>query len=138
MDGMATRTYGPASTGADIGLLLLRIFLGVSLFLRHGLEKLTNFSHMAHHFPDPIHIGSHTSLVFALISDGICSILIVLGLGTRIAALIVAVNLAVAFYFVHHYAFFTDHGELMILYIGGALALLFAGAGRFSVDRKMW
>lgn len=135
---MATRTYGATSSGTDIGLLLLRIFLGVSLFLKHGLEKLTHFSQMVQHFPDPIHIGVHASLVIALISDGICSLLVVLGLATRIAALIIACNIAVAFYFVHHYAFFTEHGELMILYIGGALALLFAGAGRFSVDRKIW
>lgn len=132
------RPYGATSSGNDLGLLLLRIFLGVSLFLKHGLEKLTHFSQMAASFPDPIHIGSHASLIFALISDAICSLLLVLGVATRVAALIVAINIGVAFYFVHHAAFGTDHGELMVLYIGGALVLLFTGAGRFSIDRKFW
>jgi len=121
----------------DVGLLLLRIWLGGTLFLKHGLEKLTGFSQMAAHFPNPLHIGVVPSLAFALLSDAICSILIVLGVATRLAALIVAINTAVAFAFVHHLRFFGQgNGELPWLYLGGSLALLFAGAGRFSVDRS--
>lgn len=120
----------------DCALLLLRIWLGGTLFLKHGLEKLTGFSQMAAHFPDPLHIGAVPSLIFALISDGICSILIVLGVATRLAALIVAINTAVAFVFVHHARFFGQgNGELPWLYLGGALTLLLAGPGRHSVDR---
>ena len=121
----------------DCGLLLLRIWLGVTLFLKHGLEKITGFSHMAAHFPDPLHIGAVPSLVFALISDGICSILIVFGVATRLAALLVAINTAVAFAFVHHFRFYGQgNGELPWMYMGGALALVLAGAGRYSVDRR--
>lgn len=129
---------GPHSGIHDFGLLLLRIFMGGSLFLKHGLEKITHFSQMAGHFPNPIHIGSHASLVYALISDAICSILTILGLGTRVAALIVAVNVGVAFCLVHHFAFCTGHGELVVLYFGGFLALIFTGAGRFSLDSRFW
>jgi putative oxidoreductase len=42
---------------------------------------------MQQHFPDPVGIGSTASLLFALIADGICSILIILGLFARLAAL---------------------------------------------------
>ena len=118
--------------------MLLRIILGTSLFLKHGLEKVTHFSQMSGHFPDPIHIGSHWSLVYALISDAICSLLVVLGLGTRFAAFIIAVNLSVVFCLVHHYAFLTGQGELIAIYFGGFLALVFTGAGRFSFDWKFW
>ena len=121
----------------DCALLLLRIWLGGTLFLKHGLEKLTGFSQMAAHFPNPLHIGVIPSLVFALISDAICSILIVVGVATRLAALIVAVNTAVAFVFVHHSRFFGQgNGELPWLYLGGSLALLLSGPGRYSVDRQ--
>jgi putative oxidoreductase len=121
----------------DLALLVLRVWLGVALFLKHGLEKITGFSGMAAHFPDPLHIGRVPSLVLALISDGICSILIVLGLATRLAALIIAVNLGVAFCLVHHFHFFGQgNGELPWVYMGGALALFLAGPGRFSLDRK--
>lgn len=129
---------GGGSNSTDIGLLLLRIFLGGSLFLKHGVEKVTHFSRMAHRFPDPVHIGSHASLAFALLSDAICSLLVLLGLGTRVAAFIIVVNMGVAFYFVHHLAFHSEHGEMMVAYMAGFLALIFTGAGRFSLDWRFW
>ncbi len=132
------QSSGSGSSASDFGLLLLRLVFGINLFLRHGTEKLTHFSQMSAHFPDPIHIGTHPSLIYALISDSICSVLVAVGLGTRLAAFLVFVNLAVAFYFVHHHAFRTGHGELLLLYSGGFLALIFLGGGRFSLDWKFW
>lgn len=121
---------------SDFGLLVLRVVLGATLFWKHGIEKVTHFSQISAHFPNPIHIGSHWSLVYALISDAICSVLVVLGLGTRVASLIIAVNLAVVFYFFFHLS--VRHGELELIYLGGFVALLFTGAGRFSLDWKLW
>jgi putative oxidoreductase len=125
-----------ASSGnTTIALLVLRVFAGLSLFLKHGLEKLTGYSTMVQHFPDPIHIGSHASLAFALLSDGICSILVVVGLATRPAATIILVNLLTVFFFVHHAAFFSSgHVELVWLYITAFAAILTAGPGRLSID----
>ena len=127
-----------SSTSTDLGLLVLRIFLGVNLFLHHGLEKITHFSQMAGHFPDPIHIGSHWSLIYALISDAICSVLVFFGLGTRVAAFIVFVNIGVVFSLVQRYPIWTGRGEILLLYIGGFLALVLTGAGRYSLDQKFW
>jgi putative oxidoreductase len=123
----------------DLGLLALRIWVGASLFLRHGFEKPTNFSQMAAHFPDPLHIGAVPSLMFALVSDAVCSILVMLGVATRWAAAVIFVNIFVAWSLVHHFQFFgrgADHGELMVLYLGVYLALAIAGPGRYSVDRR--
>jgi putative oxidoreductase len=128
---------GSVDSGAvvrDFGLLVLRVFLGANLFWRHGLPKIQYFSQIAGHFPDPIHIGSHASLIFALISDAICSVLVVLGLATRVAALIVFVNIGVVFVLVAHHPFLSPEGELLLLFIGGFLALVFTGGGRFSLD----
>lgn len=125
----------PRST--DFGLLSLRVIVFLSLFLKHGTEKLFGFSRMAQHAPNPLHIGAVPSLLYATLADGICSLLIVAGLGTRWAALISFVNIFVAWAFVHHFLFFgkgSDHGELIVLYLAACIALFFAGAGRFSVD----
>lgn len=133
------KSYSGSGSGAtDLGLLVLRLFCGLNLFLHHGMEKATHFSQMSRHFPDPIHLGSHASLIYALISDAICSLLVVLGLGTRVAALVVFVNIGVVFYFVHHHPFLSGNGELLLLYIGGFLALVLTGGGRYSLDRKFW
>jgi len=129
---------GFVQRSTDFGLLTLRLLVGVSLFLKHGWEKPMTFAMMATHFPDPIHIGAMPSLVFVLVSDAICSVLVMLGLATRWAALIVVINVGVAWSLVHHFIFFArpqgDHGELCFLYIGVFLALFFAGAGRYSLD----
>jgi len=125
---------GTGSNHTSLGLLILR-FACLSLFLRHGLEKLTGYSTMVQHFPDPLHVGAHFGLAFALVSDGICSVLVLIGLATRPAAAVVLFNVLVAFVFVHHAAFFSNpHVELVALYVLIFAALLFTGPGRYSVD----
>ena len=91
---------------SDLALLLMRLGFGLSLFLKHGLEKLTGYSQMVTHFPNPLGIGAHASLAYALLSDGICSLLVLLGVGTRLAALVIVINLSVVFFLVDHAAFF--------------------------------
>ena len=119
----------------DVGLLLLRIGFGLSLFLKHGLETLTKYSRMVVHFSDPIGISSHASLAYALLTDGICSLLVILGLGTRWAALLISIFLTVALMFVHHMDFFGNgHVELVVAYTFAFLTLLISGPGRYSLD----
>jgi putative oxidoreductase len=128
-----------ASSSHDLGLLVLRLVCGTSLFLKHGTEKLFHFSAMAAHFPDPIHLGHIPSLIIAMIADGICMPLLVLGLFTRWAALFSFCNLLVAWAFVHHFQFLGrggDHGELIVVYMGAMLALALAGPGRYSIDAR--
>jgi putative oxidoreductase len=121
----------------SVGLLVLRA-AALSLFLKHGLEKLTGYSTMVQHFPDPIHIGAHAGLAFALLSDGICSVLVMIGLATRPAAAIILINVLTAFFFVHHAAYFSNaHVELVALYIIIFATLLVTGPGRFSVDGRL-
>lgn len=121
----------------DFGLLVLRLFTALPLFLKHGTEKLFRFQHMAAHFPDPLHIGPVPSLLFATLSDGICTLLLIFGLATRWAALIIFVNVGVAWALVHHFVLFGpqgDHGELMVLYLGATAMQLLSGAGKYSLD----
>jgi putative oxidoreductase len=121
----------------DAALLVLRLGLGLSLFLRHGLEKLTGYSHMVTHFPDPIGIGPHLSLAYALFTDGICSLLVIVGLGTRWASALIIINLLVVFAFVHEMNFRDSHVEAVLLYIVGYLAILICGPGRLSLDHRI-
>jgi putative oxidoreductase len=126
-----------ASVNTSYGLLVLRL-AGLSLFLKHGWEKLSGYSTMVQHFPDPIHVGAHAGLAFALLSDGICSVLVLIGFATRPAAVVILINLLVAFSFVHHAAYFSNpHVELVVLLLLIFATLLFTGPGRFSVDARL-
>ena len=126
----------------DAGLLVLRVGAGLILFLRHGWEKVSQLTLINPHFPNPLHIGHSTSWVLAMLSDGICSVLIVLGVGTRWLSFYCLVNIFVAWAFVHHFTFWgkipgADHGELIALYLVSFAALIVAGPGRYSVDAKL-
>jgi putative oxidoreductase len=120
-----------SSSVTDIGLLVLRLTTGISLFVRHGIEKIAHFSAMSAHFPDPIHIGRVPTFMIALISDSICSLLIALGIATRWAALFAFCNIAVAWALVHHFRFGprAGQGELMVIYLGALASIALTGGG---------
>ncbi len=118
----------------DLALLILRIWFGLSLFVKHGIEKLTGFHNMLQHFPDPIHIGPLPGLIVATLSDGICSVLVMIGLLTRVSSGIIVINLFVVFTFMHGFSFSQEHAQLVYLYLGGYLAIFLAGPGRYSID----
>ena len=129
----------------NLGLLVLRVGANVPLFIKHGWEKVypPSFAELATGFPDPAHIGHVPSLIVALISDAICSILLVLGLGTRFAGAYIFVVLSVAWTFTHHFVFLgkgiePKHGELIVMYITESLALALLGPGKFSLDWLLW
>jgi putative oxidoreductase len=147
----------------DWGLLIFRVMVSLSLFIHHGWEKLSGFSQMSQHFMDPIHIGPVPSLLYAAFADGICALLVILGLATRTAAFFILVNLAVVYFIVHNalgLGFLNaapagmpmpaggpgmpgggmpagggDHLELVFVYLASYILLTLVGGGAFSLDR---
>jgi putative oxidoreductase len=70
------------------------------------------------------------------LSDGIAAILLLLGLGTRLAALVMIVNLTVAWGGVYGFKIEPTNGELLALFLGGTIAVALAGPGRYSLDAR--
>ncbi len=124
---------------ADAGLLVLRLWLGLSLLLLHGKGKLLGFGELSQKFPDPLGVGSTTSLALAVFAELVCSGLIAVGLVTRFAALNAAFTMGVAFFIVHQakLAMGPGSGELAFIYLAGFVTLLIAGPGRFSLDARL-
>jgi putative oxidoreductase len=124
--------------GANLALLVLRLGFGLCLFLLHGWSKLTGYSAMGPGFSDPWGLGGPTTLALVIVAEVGCALLVVLGLFTRLAALVCAINMAGAFYYGHGARLTGEaNGEMAFLYLLGFLAILFAGPGRFAIDGQI-
>jgi putative oxidoreductase len=121
----------------DQGKLVLRILLAI-LILFHGVSKLIGgvgmIGGMLAKAGLPAALGY---LVY--IGEVLAPLLILVGLFTRAAALVIVVNMIVALLLVHTKQFFTlnDTGgwalELQGMYLGTAVAIALLGAGRYSL-----
>lgn len=134
----------------SIGLLILRLGIG-GYMLTHGWGKLQMaLAGGFDKFGDPIGLGSGLSLVLMMTAEFFCALAVMLGLATRFAAAPTAFGMAVAAFVVHGADPWTmEQGaklfmtgaakswasrEPALLYLVPFLALIFTGAGRFSLD----
>jgi putative oxidoreductase len=121
----------------DLGKLLLRVSLGAMLML-HGIAKLSGgvdgIAGMLQQRGLP---GALAYAVF--IGELLAPLAMILGLWTRPAALLAAVNMGVAIALAHSADLFKlgQQGgwaiELQGLFLFGALAVMLLGGGRFSL-----
>ncbi|BDU26024.1 MULTISPECIES: DoxX family protein [unclassified Flavobacterium] len=121
------------SKNTDLGLLVLRISIG-GLMLFHGVSKILHgISFLVEN------MGTFAYAVY--IGEVLAPIAILVGFRTRIAAVIFAINCITAIAVAHAQDIFSisDHGgyanELLMLYLLGAIALFFTGAGKYAVSK---
>lgn len=121
----------------DSGKLILRLALGV-LILLHGIAKLTGGPTVIIGLVTKAGLpGELAFLVY--VGEIIAPILVIAGVLTRPAAMIIAVNMAVAVYLVHmrELLVLTRSGgwalELQGMFFFVALGIALLGAGRFSL-----
>lgn len=122
----------------SIGLLILRLGAGGYL-MTHGWGKLQMVLAGKFAFADPIGLGEPASLVLVTMAEFLGSLLVILGLGTRLAALPVVFAMGVAAFVVHGADPWTlgagpRSKEPALLFLIPFLALAFTGPGRFSLD----
>jgi putative oxidoreductase len=126
---------------APFTLALLRIVAGL-LFLEHGLIKLANFPPGLPPGQIPFDAVLHWSLPGAQLWIGavietVSGVLLILGLFTRLAALVASGEMAVAYWQFHFpQGPFPagNNGEAAVLFCFIFLYLVFAGPGALSVD----
>ena len=125
----------PGSFG-HFALLFLRV-VAACLLLTHGFPKLQRlFSGEEIQFADPYGFGVTTSFVLVVFAEFVCSILVILGLATRLAVIPIMITMATAAIFAHaNDPFGVKEKPLLFLLI--FTFLLFVGAGRYSVDRSL-
>jgi putative oxidoreductase len=119
------------------GLLALRTVVGIT-FMMHGGQKyfILGFSAV---IPEMIRAGIPYPVLAAVVVTFVELVgggLVFLGLATRYAALLIAIEMAVAIWRVHWAAgFFAPQGvELPLVLLGAAVALALTGPGDISMD----
>lgn len=121
----------------DAGKLILRVVLGL-LILLHGIAKVMNGPAFIIGLVEKAGLpGPVGYLVY--VGEVVAPILLIIGLWSRLAAAIVAINMLFAFGLVHmdQLVMLNKQGgwalELQGMFLWSAIALMFLGAGRFSV-----
>jgi putative oxidoreductase len=118
-----------------VWLAFLRIGVA-ALMLTHGIPKLLKVLAGDFQFGDPLGLGPMASLLLVTFSEAICSLLILLGLATRLATIPLIISCAVAAFVAHADDPFARK-EILLLYILIYLTLLILGPGKYSIDSRL-
>ena len=118
------------------GALLMRLALGASMAV-HGYGKVVSHGALNHyvHYIASLGIPPWLGYVSAY-TEFAGGILLILGLLTRFAAALVAINMLVAFAFVGIHQGFGIYNYILALAALGIM-LTFYGAGALAIDRKI-
>jgi len=118
----------------DITLLLLRITFGGLMIINHGFPKLQRlFGGEPIEFMNFMGLGPEVSLGLAVFAEFLCAILIVIGLGTRFAAVPLIITMFVAAFVAHGDDPFSRQ-EKPLLFMVPYIALLISGGGKYALD----
>jgi len=118
------------------GALLLRLVLG-SAMIFHGYQKVSSLAALHHFVHYVVTLGLPYWLGYvSAFTEFVGGIVIVLGLFTRLAAALIAINLLVAFFIVGIHQSFGSYNYIAEL-AAIAIMLCFYGAGALALDRRL-
>jgi len=123
---------------ADLALLVLRLWLGLSMAFLHGWGKVAALFAGKNMFEKSmLGLGAWPEFALVTFAEFACALLVAIGLWTRLASFFVVVTMSVAFFMAHGMTLSGPmSGEVAYLYLAGYLTVLIAGAGKFSADKK--
>lgn len=128
--------YGtPSQKTIDISLLILRCVWGFVMIPKHGLAKLSKFDTLKHEFMNFLGLGSTISLSLAIFAELFCSLLLILGLYTRLATIPLLITMIVIMD-KHEWVLLGKYESVIFFFVGYILILLL-GPGKYSLDHKI-
>ena len=120
------------SKTVDLGLFILRV--GISLLMiPHGWSKLQRLKEGPGDFYNFLGLGSELSLLLIVVAELFCSVLLILGFGTRAILIPLIIAMIVVVFMVHGSDPMGDkeHG---LLFLVPYITLFITGPGKHSLD----
>lgn len=130
MKKLFSYSFNPAYL--DVFLLFARIAIGC-LMLTHGLPKMSKMFAGNYEFADPIGLGQKASLIMTVLTEVVFSVLLIIGLFSRVALFGLIFTFAVIVLVVHGPDPLGDK-ETPILYLLFFVLLFVTGCGKYSLD----
>ena len=129
------RLFQTGTREEQLNILVLVLRISIAAFMiTHGWPKLLKLLEGGEiQFGDPIGVGPAISLILVVFAEFFCSILIGIGLGTRLASIPLIITMFVAA-FVAHGADPFGRKEMSLLYLLFYITLFVLGSRKYSID----
>tara|TARA_R110000764_G_scaffold92899_3_gene176459 strand:+ start:2971 stop:3393 length:423 start_codon:yes stop_codon:yes gene_type:complete len=124
-----------SKNSVNIALFILRVSVAV-MMLEHGIPKLQMLIYGDIQFPSVIGMNPSISLAMAVFAEVLCSLLLLIGLFTRVAVIPLIITMLAAVFIIHRGDPFAKQ-ELGIHYLIVYIALFMLGGGKYSFDAIM-
>ena len=131
----------PAPDKADLAMTIIRIIVGIAFFA-HGWQKvfIFGFEGTGGFFGSlGIPAAGFLAIVVSLL-ELLGGLALILGIGTRVVGLLLAIDMLVALFVVHlpNGFFVSENGYELVLILGtAALAFAITGASSLSLDNRL-
>jgi putative oxidoreductase len=119
--------------GNDTALLVLRIVIGLLMFILHGTGKVHKLSEGNVQFIDFLGMGPDVSLWLVAFAEAGCSLLIVAGFLFRFSLVPLLITMLVIIFHVNA-GKPLDDSEIPVLYLICYVTLFITGPGKYSID----
>jgi len=119
----------------NFATLILRLTLGI-VMVYYGYKLMSHFGENKAHGTSILGMSREVSLLLMIFVKLACGLLLVLGLFSRIAALLIFLYMGYALYSQYHLDVFGS-GTFAMVFFGGSLVLLLLGPGKYSIDSAM-
>jgi len=127
----------------DHAYAVFRVLIGL-FFLFHGLQKLLGaFTDKGAQtfFGGTMSVAGVNMMWIAGFIELVGGLLVLIGLGTSIAALLAAATMVAAYFIAHAPRGsipLLNGGELALVYFAAFLYIIFEGGGKYSLDQKLF
>lgn len=135
---MLKKFLKPTTLTNRVSLAVFLLRLGfAALLLTHGYGKLQSFLAGDHDFPDPLHLSPVVSQGLTVFAEFFCSILLIMGLFSRLAAAVLIICMLVIAFMVHGKDPIGEK-EQSLLYLTGFIVIFLTGPGKYSLDARIY